>query len=278
MPESQIRDSQPGDPQPNASRPGDGSRIDDGARADDASMRNGLRRRFDSMSERRRLTLFAVPMAALTVAGWVGDALAPTLLGSAPLLLMVLNPRSRTMLLTAPLVPAVPFLVVAVIRQLLADPLFFAFGRRYGDTAIRWAERKAGSASRSLRLLEGLFARAAHPAVAVVPNNIICLLAGATGMTWGVFLALNIGGTIVKVALIRLAADAFEGTITAITDWISDNRLWLTAITLTIAVIAALRARRSPSGALESPEELAAELAEAEADPEAPHISTRAPQ
>jgi membrane protein DedA with SNARE-associated domain len=208
--------------------------------------------------------LFGVPMIALTAAGWVGDALAPTLLVSAPLLLIALNPRSRTMLLASPSIELVPFMLVAVVRQLIADPLFFAFGRRYGDVAIEWAHRKAGSASRTLQLLERLFSKASYPAIAIVPNNLICLLAGATAMRWRTFLALNIGGTIVKIALIRAAADQFEGTINSITGWIGDNRLWLTALTIAAVVILVVRNERRDENDFDTIGELEAELAEAQ--------------
>src|SRR4249920_1467577 len=47
--------------------------------------------------DRRAIATFAIPMAVLTILGWVGDAFAPTLLDKAPLLLLVCNPRLRNL-------------------------------------------------------------------------------------------------------------------------------------------------------------------------------------
>ena len=107
----------------------------------------------------------------------------PTLLDKAPLLLLVCNPRLRNLVLVSPMVDFVPFVVVAVGRLVISDPLFYWFGRRYGDT--RSAGWSAGSAGRGAGALgREAFRKAAWPVVALIPNNIICLLAGATGMAW----------------------------------------------------------------------------------------------
>lgn len=211
----------------------------------------------------RAIRRFAVPMAALTILGWVGDALTPTLLAEHPLWLLSLNPRLRNLVLVSPSVAAAPFFAVAVVRALLSDPLFFVFGRRYGDTAIRWMERRLGGAAKPVLFLERLFRRASYPMVAIAPNNVICLLSGATGMSWGVFLALNFGGTALRVALIRLLGDAFADPIVSFTDWIADNRRWLTAVTVSIVLVTIWRSRRTGRSELETPSELEHELEEA---------------
>jgi hypothetical protein len=66
--------------------------------------------------DRKAIALFAIPMAVLTVLGWVGDALAPSLLDRAPLLLLVCNPRLRNLVLVSPMVDVGPFVLVAVGR------------------------------------------------------------------------------------------------------------------------------------------------------------------
>src|SRR3954469_10830332 len=92
--------------------------------------------------DRAGVVLFAVPMAILTISGWVGDALAPTLVNRNPLLLIALNPRLRNLVLVAPETTVVPFMSVSILRLVISDPLFFWFGRRYGDVAIRWMEKR----------------------------------------------------------------------------------------------------------------------------------------
>ena len=83
--------------------------------------------------DRNGIILFAVPMAITTILAWVGDAFAPTLLVSAPIVLILCNPRLRNLVLAAPTLGAVPFITIAVARLVLTDPFFYWFGRRYGD-------------------------------------------------------------------------------------------------------------------------------------------------
>jgi membrane protein DedA with SNARE-associated domain len=222
--------------------------------------------------DRRAITLFAIPMAVLTILGWIGDAFAPTLLDSAPLLLLVCNPRLRNLVLVSPTVEFVPFVAVAVGRLVISDPLFYWFGRRYGDGAIRWMERRLGPGAGPVLWAERAFKKAAWPVVALMPNNMICLLSGATGMAWAGFAIVNLAGTIVRILGIRLIGDAFSDPILAVNDWISDNRLLLTALTFGITFALVARSTWKGRDALETPDELAAELQEAGlVDPEQAH-------
>jgi membrane protein DedA with SNARE-associated domain len=218
--------------------------------------------------DRKGVALFAVPMAVLTILGWIGDAFAPTLLTDAPLLLVVCNPRLRNLVLVSPTVDAVPFVLVAVGRLLISDPLFFYFGRRYGDVAIRWMERKLGAGATVVLWLERGFKRAAHLMVVLLPNNWICLLAGATKMRWWVFGLLNVAGTTARILLVRVLGDAFSDPILSFNSWIGAHRLQLTAITFGIVGIAIWRTARKGQAPLETPEDLAEELIEVADDPD----------
>jgi membrane protein DedA with SNARE-associated domain len=107
--------------------------------------------------------------------------------------------------------------------------------------------------------------------VAILPNNWICLLAGATPMRWWVFGLLNIGGTLVRVLGVWLLGEAFADPILAVNDWIGDHRWQLTLITFSLVAIAIWRQSRKRGGILESPRELQEELeAEQTGDPPAP--------
>lgn len=216
------------------------------------------------------VALFAIPMAVLTILGWIGDAFAPTLLTNAPLLLLVCNPRLRNLVLVSPTVDFVPFVAVAVGRLVVSDPLFYWFGRRYGDVAIRWMERRLGPGAAIVLWLERVFRKAAWPAVAIVPNNWICLLAGATGMVWWGFALVNLGGTLVRILGVRLVGEAFSDPILRFNDWVGNNRAWLTVVTFAVVLLLVWRSMRSGRDQLETPAELATELGEAQAavDPE----------
>jgi membrane protein DedA with SNARE-associated domain len=221
--------------------------------------------------DRKGIALFAVPMAVLTILGWIGDALMPTLLADAPLLLLVCNPRLRNLILVSPTVEFLPFVTVAVARLVVSDPLFYWFGKRYGDVAIRWMEQRLGPGAGPVLWFERAFRKAAYPMVALMPNNWICLLAGATGMIWWRFAVVNFTGTLARILAIRMLGDAFSDPLLTATDWISDNRWWLTLVTVAIVFIVILHSVRRGRSELDTPAELAAELERAaESEPEVP--------
>ena len=216
------------------------------------------------MSERTLLTLFLVPVTILAVAGIVANALFPTLVAEAPALVPALTTRADRLLLVAPLLPGEVFLSVALVRELIGDPLFYLFGRRYGDVGIRWIEQRSGPESRGLRTVERLFRRAAYVVVAVWPINVVCLLAGATKMRPLAFFSLNITGTLVRVGLIFVLGDLLEDPIREIVSFITRYQWYLTGITFALVGISLWRQGRHGRGPVESVDELQHELAEAE--------------
>jgi membrane protein DedA with SNARE-associated domain len=216
--------------------------------------------------DRNAFVLFAIPMTITTIAAWIGDAFGPTLLVSAPLVLIICNPRLRNLVLAAPTLGAVPFISVAVARLVLTDPFFYWFGRRYGDEAIRWMERKLGPGATIVLWLERFFARTSYVAVTVIPNQWICLLAGATKMRVWVFVVLNIGGTVARVVAIWWLGDVFADPLLSVNHWIGDHRIQLTLITFAIVAVGVWRSMRKGGLAIETPTELAEELTAAERD------------
>jgi membrane protein DedA with SNARE-associated domain len=114
---------------------------------------------------------------------------------------------------------------------------------------------------------ERVFKKAAWPVLAIMPNNMICLLAGATGMAWLGFAVVNVTGTLVRVLGVRLIGDAFSDPILSLNAWIGRNRVWLTFITFGIAFAIALRSAHRGRDQVETPRELSEELDEAVADP-----------
>jgi membrane protein DedA with SNARE-associated domain len=216
--------------------------------------------------DRNGVILFAVPMAITTNLAWIGDAFAPTLLVSAPLVLIICNPRLRNLVLAAPTLGAVPFITVAVARLVLTDPFFYWFGRRYGDVAIRWMENKLGPGAAIVLWLERFFARTSYVAVTLLPNQWICLLAGATKMRVRVFVVLNVGGTIARVVAIWWLGDVFSDPLLSFNHWIGEHRLQLTALTFALVMLSVMRTMRKGQPAIETPAELAEELGAAEQD------------
>jgi membrane protein YqaA with SNARE-associated domain len=216
------------------------------------------------LSERTLLTLFLVPVSVLAIAGIVGNALFPTLVADAPSLVPALTTRADRLLLVAPLVPGEVFLSVALVRELIGDPLFYLFGRRYGDVGIRWLERRSGPDAKWLRTVERVFRRAAYVVVAVWPINVVCLLAGATKMRPLAFFSLNVTGTIIRITLIYYLSDLLEDPLRDIAAFITRYQWYLTPITFVLVAVSLWRQGRRGRSPVETVDELEAELETAE--------------
>ncbi|HUS61552.1 MAG TPA: hypothetical protein VMY34_05095 [Acidimicrobiales bacterium] len=203
------------------------------------------------------------------VMAYVGDFAAPGLtpnpekgVKGSPLLVMMFNTRKRFLLLAKD-VAFLPYFAVAMIGQLLTDPLYYMVGRWYGDAGIRWAERKFGD---SVTQMEKLFASASKPMVAIAPNNIICLMAGASGMKPRVFFPLNIGGTLVAVLLARWVGDAFSEPLDKVFAFIGRFRWQLMALSFALIAYQLWDQRRKGRSQIEGIDALESELEDAKRD------------
>ncbi|MBX3184246.1 MAG: VTT domain-containing protein [Polyangiaceae bacterium] len=189
--------------------------------------------------QRRRLhlTLLLGGMVAVGIMGTVGTALSPKLLANYPLLLIALAPGMPNLVTVAPATELVPFLGVAVLRLLLADPLYFALGRWFHKDAVAWAERRAGRFGATIRELEEAFSRWGSPLVLIFPYGIVCLLAGASKMTSARFWTLNVIGTLGTALVVRLFGESLSSPIARLTGWVDSNSTWLTYVIVGIIVV-----------------------------------------
>ncbi|MDP9020090.1 MAG: hypothetical protein M3N25_04690 [Actinomycetota bacterium] len=190
----------------------------------------------------RRLLLVGACLAVVATAAVIGNALAPTLLVRHPLLLLALNATTRHLVLTSTSVDLVPYVVVGLGRRLLEDPLLFLLGRWYGDDAIAWLDGKVGGGT-YLRAVQRSFHRVGWLLVALAPGGVVCVLAGVSRMRTAVFLALNVAGTLVTIALLRRFGDAFAGPIEVLLAFSADNVVALTAVSVLLTVVWLLRRR-----------------------------------
>src|SRR5687767_14576631 len=147
-------------------------------------------------SRRIPLAWLLAPYAVVVVAGYVGDIVGPKLIVDHPLLQIIINPRNRWLLLASPQLDAVTFFVVGFFRLVLTDPIAFLLGWQYGDTAIRWAERKMGDNVGMIETVQRWFGKAAPVVIFIAPSFYWCVLAGAARMKPRLFIALNVAGTI----------------------------------------------------------------------------------
>jgi hypothetical protein len=100
---------------------------------------------------RRAVTLVSVPLVAMVVMGYVGDASAPTLVDTHPAWLIALNARSRNLALATNYLDAWTYYGIGFVRLVAGDPLFFLLGYWYGNAAVTWMERRTRTWGQMLR-------------------------------------------------------------------------------------------------------------------------------
>ncbi len=220
---------------------------------------------------RRRLALLAVPIAVLIVMNNLGTALTPEWADRHPLALIALNSQNRTLILTTNQLDAWSYYLVGSIRLLIADPFFFLIGHWYGDVALRWLEGRTKTFGQVIRQWEGFFSKAAYPLIFAAPNNPLCLLAGASGMSVTGFLITNVAGTVTRLFLIRQLGETFEEPLDDVLGFMGDNRTPLLVVSVGLALFFLVTELRSGHTGLEELEELVEEAEQGSAeDGEAP--------
>lgn len=201
---------------------------------------------------RRTLAFIVGPILVVVVVGTLGNMFHPTLLRDHPLWLVAMEPRNRYLLLVAEKVDFVPFLVVATVRRLISDPLFYLLGFLYGDAGVRWIERRLGDDVGLVRAMERGFRKAAPVMVFLFPGAIVCVMAGATGMSPVLFLAMNVIGTVTVVSLLYRFAEFFEGPLGAVNRFYGNNTKLLTVISIVATVFWLWDQRRRGKSELQS--------------------------
>ncbi len=188
--------------------------------------------------DRRRLTALLVPIALVTVSANVGSVLMPTLIDQHPEAVIALNSANRNLLLAIGAdIGALAFFGIGFARLFLPDPLFYILGRDFGERGKAWLGRQPGGVPATVRWVERAFARADWLAVLVMPNNVVCLLAGMRAMPWRLFLVLNAIGTAGRLTLLWFLGKAFEDELKAIVDFVARYQWWMVGAFLAFSVI-----------------------------------------
>jgi membrane protein DedA with SNARE-associated domain len=199
-------------------------------------------------------------VAVLFLAANLANTVLVSFVDKYPVLLIAFNSSNRNLVLASGELSAWTFYSVGFVRLLLSDPLFYLLGRWYGDAGIRWMERRSPMYGRMLRTAEGWFKKASYPVIAIAPNNYFCLFAGASGMPIGGFLVANIGGTAVRLFLLRSFGNLFDEPLAAVRDFIAANRVPVFIIGM-VALVFSLWADRRAGGEVEGVIELDREVA-----------------
>jgi membrane protein DedA with SNARE-associated domain len=191
------------------------------------------------------LTAVGAVLVTLVIMNWVGGTMAPTLVDTHPAVLLALNSGNRHLILTTNYLDAWTYYGIGMARLFVSDPLFFLLGHWYGDAAVTWMERRTQTWGDMLRTLERFFGKAAYPLVFLMPNNPICLFAGAAGMPLRAFLALNVTGTVARLYVFRRFGERFQDPIDDFVGWIGDHRLPLLIASVALGLLSvALEAKR----------------------------------
>jgi membrane protein DedA with SNARE-associated domain len=184
---------------------------------------------------RRTLILLVTPIVVITALGFLATAFTPALATHHPLLLIALDARNRFLVL-ARNVDLVPFVVVAVLRRTLSDPLFYLLGRIYGEGALRWLQKKGGGGELVV-ITEKFFKRAAYPMVFLFPGAIVCALAGQTGMPPAGFLIANLAGTLTSVLAVRIFSAAISTPVEGLLHFFDRHLVATTAVSVGLVVL-----------------------------------------
>ena len=189
--------------------------------------------------------------AVLAALALLGRALAPLLLTKSPLLLVALSPITTHLALAATVTPMAPFIVVGVLRRLLAPALAYYIGRAYGPEGIGWMYRRYPRFGRFLRWIERGFDRAAPLLLLLVPEPGLCALAGATGLRVWIALPMVLIGQIIRVALIYHVGDALSEWLMPFMDFLREHMWSATLVCMILAGGYALWRRRGQRRMLE---------------------------
>jgi membrane protein DedA with SNARE-associated domain len=102
-----------------------------------------------------------------------------------------------------------------------------------------------GEGATAFLWMEKAFHKARFPMVVVAPNNVICLLAGATQMPPALFIGLNALGTVGRLYLIRLFGKAFSAPIDGVRHFLDHYRWPILGICVALFVVQSLFKQKS---------------------------------
>lgn len=222
-------------------------------------------RRLASPNDRLRWILVVTALASIWIAETLARLSLPMLVRDHPPLLIMLDARTHDLLLASTKVSTAEFIVVAVVWRFSVHSLYFLAGRWYGESALQWITSRSKLGKRILPRVDRAFRRASAPAVFLLSDKIVCVLAGSAGMGLAAFLGLHFVGTVLHVVAISIVARSNHARLSWIVQAVDGNAGWLTVVTVvgTIAmIVVAARIRRNglrepkgvaaPSGSVES--------------------------
>ena len=205
----------------------------------------------------------AVTTGSGTRSSWLCQQAWMSWINGNPLGLLALNSSNKYLLATSVSTDLLPAAVIATLRLLAPDPIFYLIGFLYGPRALLLARRVFPGSDPLFDQIEsdsGGFRRVIDIAVVVAPNNPVCLVAGVARMDWRRFAVLNVVGTIGRVLLMRLIGAVFENQIRDVLDVVAQYQKWFTLASVVGVVTYVLYQAVGRRGLIGGVEELDDEL------------------
>lgn len=185
------------------------------------------------------LPLIGAAIIALVIANNVGNMMWAKWIEDNPIALLALNSSNKYLLGTSVVTSFWPYTIVATLRLLAPDPLFYALGFLWGPQALHWAKRVFPGIDPVIDQFEDDatgFKKALGPLVFIAPNNPVCLLAGVAAMPIRRFMILNITGTIGRIILFRLIGLALRDQIESVLQTVARYQGWFMRISILLVL------------------------------------------
>ena len=203
-----------------------------------------------SPADRRRLRSLAALPFLLTLVSYAGQLALPSLVDSAPVVLLALNATDIVLPVVAHQMPLVVFMVLGTARLFVSDPFLYQLGYEFGPTTHAYLEAEFGARHRMVRLLRWLERRVSGSVLGwvvlfAIPGYPMCLLAGISRMNRRWFVVVNLAGTVSRLTVVWWLSDVFEGPIGAAVRFIGRYSIPLTVGMVMLVVV---RAAWSGSG------------------------------
>lgn len=180
----------------------------------------------------------------LALATAAGGIFAPYLAVNHPYWLLTLNAFPRHQILVAPHTEQVSFILLVAFRGLFTCWISYELGKHYGVRGTAAIEGRAPSFGRTLRMFEQYFGRFSLPALLFIPGFLSSSLAGMSGMSRPLVLALSLVGLLVWAWINHQLGGFLEPYTRHVMKFMTDHMLAATLICAGIVALYQLSAQR----------------------------------
>lgn len=174
-------------------------------------------------------------LAVLGTGSLVGVGFSLWLVNHAPLVLVLLSPIGRHLVLAAPLLDPVVFVVAVTARRMLFYLASFYLGQALGPPGVLWIEARAHRFGRFVRWLERIFVRWDRAVILLAVGPTTSALAGISGMSVRTFSLLAAPSLVARLVAIVFLAEWLEAPIRELLVWI--DTYWVEGTVVLIVLI-----------------------------------------